>query len=274
MKALVVYIPVIHKGILDLCERQKPDHLYILGQSLKNDFPLLERDIRALSPEKIATEAKALSLATEVFIIEKETLSKLDSYEVIAITEDEVGEELYKRYFSDKKVVVDTAFIRWNGIKALSKSVPTASQIISSEEFDLQCMGVAMKEAQKSPDWWRQVGSVIVKNGEIIFSGYNKHKPTEQTSYINGDPRSNFDAGKNIEVSIALHGEAGLIATAAREGISLQGASIYVTTFPCPNCAMLIMQSGIKKVYYKDGYSLLHAEEMFQSAGIEIVQVL
>jgi dCMP deaminase len=135
-------------------------------------------------------------------------------------------------------------------------------------------MGVAMKEAQKSPDWWRQVGSVIVKNGEIIFSGYNKHKPTEQTSYINGDPRSNFDAGKNIEVSIALHGEAGLIATAAREGISLQGASIYVTTFPCPNCAMLIMQSGIKKVYYKDGYSLLHAEEMFQSAGIEIVQVL
>ena len=62
-----------------------------------------------------------------------------------------------------------------------------------------------------------------------------------------GDPRSNFDAGKNIELSKFIHAEASLIAQAAKQGAKLEGASIYVTTFPCPVCARLVATAGLRK---------------------------
>ena len=74
-----------------------------------------------------------------------------------------------------------------------------------------------------------------------------------------------------MELSTALHAEAGLIVEAAKKGISLEGATLYVTTFPCPNCAKLVAASGIKKLIYQDGYSVLDGEELLRSAGLIIV---
>ena len=88
-----------------------------------------------------------------------------------------------------------------------------------------------------------------------------------------GDPRSNFDAGQRLDISTAIHSEVGLIAKAAKQGLSLDGASAYVTTFPCPNCAHLLAEAGIKKVYYQKGYSLLDAEEILKAYGVEIILV-
>ena len=88
-----------------------------------------------------------------------------------------------------------------------------------------------------------------------------------------GDPRSNFDAGEHPEIYTSIHGEASVVAQAARDGVSLKGAEIYVTTFPCANCARLIAEVGIKKVYYRDGYSMLDAEDIFKAANIEVVLV-
>ena len=63
------------------------------------------------------------------------------------------------------------------------------------------------------------------------------------------------------------------MACAARDGVSLKGAEVYVTTFPCANCARLLTTAGITKVYYRDGYSMLDAEDIFKAAGVEIVLV-
>lgn len=134
-------------------------------------------------------------------------------------------------------------------------------------------MKKANSESEKSPDWWRQIGAIIIKDSKIILQGHNKHLPSERATMFQGDPRSNFDAGERIEISSALHGEAGLIALAAKKGISLEGTSIYVTVFPCPNCAKLIAASGIKKVFYSKGYSLLDAEDIFESFGVELIKV-
>jgi len=273
MKALLLYVPVIHKGHLDLVARQNPDVLYVLGSSFKAEFSLLERDLRALSPVEIAKQAQAINLASDIRILERDALSELEQYDEIVLTEDEVGEELRKRYFPNKSVTIDTAFIRWNAIRSISKDVPDADQTISESELDRELMKEARSAATTSPDWWRQVGSLIARDGRVLLKGCNKHYPSSHTSYIDGDPRSNFNAGERIDVSLALHGEAGLIAEAARRGLSLDGASIYVTTFPCPNCAMLIAKSGVKKVYYADGYSLLNAQETFKQSGIEIIKV-
>ena len=135
-------------------------------------------------------------------------------------------------------------------------------------------MGAAFREAEKSPDWWRQIGAIALKDGKILLTGFNKPVPSKDyTLGPFGDPRSNFDAGIGFEISKAIHAEAGVIATAARRGLPLEGASLYITTFPCPVCAKSIAASGIKRVYYSKGYSLLDAEDVLRAAGVEIVLV-
>jgi dCMP deaminase len=60
---------------------------------------------------------------------------------------------------------------------------------------------------------------------------------------------------------------------AARRGISLEGKSMYVTTFPCPACGKLVAFSGIKNIYFKDGYAMLDSEDILKSQGVGIFQV-
>jgi dCMP deaminase len=132
---------------------------------------------------------------------------------------------------------------------------------------------ILREEAEKSSDWWRQVGGLIVKDGSIISKTHNRHVPHEQTPYIDGDPRADFSKGVNLELSTAIHCEAFLIADAAHKGVSLLGAEMYVTTFPCPPCAKLIAYSGIKKLYYADGYGVLDGERILKNRGVDIIFV-
>lgn len=220
------------------------------------------------------SEARAINLAPEINILEKDNLNTLDNFKEIILFEDEIGEQLRKKYFVGKKVSFDTSFIRWSGMKALSKDIPDSEQTISSEKLDQELIKRAHESGKRSPDWWRQIGSLIVKSGKVILQGYNEHYPSENAAYIDGDPRSNFNAGERIDLSLALHGEASLITQAAKKGISLDGSSIYITTFPCPNCAMMIANSGIKKVYYAEGYSLLNAQQTLKDAGVKVIRVI
>ena len=102
---------------------------------------------------------------------------------------------------------------------------------------------------------------------------HNKHLPSPHSPYAEGDPRNNFHKGIGIEYSTTLHAEAGLIAEAARKGISLEGTSMYVSVFPCPPCAKLVAYCGIKKLYYSGGYSVLDQERILKSRGVEIIFV-
>jgi dCMP deaminase len=107
----------------------------------------------------------------------------------------------------------------------------------------------------------------------VVLGGYNKHHPSEHAVFAAGNPRDNFDAGEHPEVSPTIHSEAWLVAQAARRGLSLTGASVYVTTFPCTNCAHLLAEAGVKKVFYRDGYSRLDAEAILKEHGVEIILV-
>lgn len=88
-----------------------------------------------------------------------------------------------------------------------------------------------------------------------------------------GDPRSNFFQGVGLDLSTATHAEAGLIAAAARAGRSTDGATMFVTTYPCPPCAKLIAGAGIARLYYRDGYAVLDGADVLAAAGIEVVHV-
>ena len=207
--------------------------------------------------------------------MEKENLKELSQHQELVLSNDEIGRELVEKYLKDKKIIWDSTFLRWNKMNAINKNPVSPDQTISVTDFDKKMMKVAYKEAEKSSDWWRHVGVVLVKDEKVLSALHNKHAVTENTAYIEGEPRSNFDAGKAIaDLVIFHHGEATIIAQAAKHGVSTEGAYIYVTTFPCPSCAMLVANAGIKRVYYKEGYSILDAERILKSASIELVRVL
>ena len=82
-----------------------------------------------------------------------------------------------------------------------------------------------------------------------------------------------FDAGEKHHLSNSIHAEASLVGKAAKDGIRLNNTNLYVTTFPCPTCAKLVAEAGIKKVYYQDGYSLSDAEDILKNSGVELILV-
>ena len=130
-----------------------------------------------------------------------------------------------------------------------------------------------MAQARLSSDWWRQVGALIVRDDDLLGVAYNEHRPTEYSPYLNGDPRNDFSRGVHIELSTAIHAEARLVARAARDGRSLAGADLYVSTFPCPPCARLVAEAGVRRCFFAGPYATLDGDAVLRAAGVELIWV-
>jgi dCMP deaminase len=63
------------------------------------------------------------------------------------------------------------------------------------------------------------------------------------------------------------------VAAAARDGVSLRGADLYVTTFPCPACARLIAEAGVGRCFFAGPYSVLDGEDVLRAAGVKLFWV-
>lgn len=110
----------------------------------------------------------------------------------------------------------------------------------------------------------RKVGALIVKDKMIISDGYN------------GTP-AGFENVCELEDGTTkpyvLHAEANAITKIARSGNSSEGATIYVTTSPCIECAKLIIQSGIKRVVFSEKYRVEDGIELLKRANVEVVYI-
>ena len=110
----------------------------------------------------------------------------------------------------------------------------------------------------------RQVGALLVKDKMIISDGYN------------GTP-SGFENvcedQNNVTRPYVLHAEANAITKVARSNNSSDGATLYVTSSPCIECAKLIIQAGISRVVYSDAYRLSDGIDLLDKAGIGLVSV-
>ena len=110
----------------------------------------------------------------------------------------------------------------------------------------------------------RKVGALLVKDQMIISDGYN------------GTPSGfeNICEDENgVTKPYVLHAEANAITKVAKSGNSSEGATLYVTASPCLECSKLIIQSGIKRVVYKDEYRLTDGIDLLRRAGIEVEKV-
>jgi dCMP deaminase len=271
-KILVAYVPALHQGYINFFKKNFGT-LYLLSTELVREVPRMERDIRAISPEEMQKAISALSIFSEVKILTKKNVGLLKKAKVVMPDED-VSRHFAETYLKEGKVDYVSTFLRWDWQNSQKKSAPQAvDRVISRDAFHKEIMKKAFMEANKSSDWWRQIGAILIKDEKVLFTGFNHPLPSDQTHNIFGDPRSNFDSGVSYDLSKFVHAEAGLIALAAKHGTALEGASIFVTTFPCPVCAKSVVVAGIKKVYYTEGYSLLDAEDILKGAGVEIIKV-
>ncbi len=143
------------------------------------------------------------------------------------------------------------------------------NKVISWDEY---FMGVAELSAKRSKDPKRQVGACIIKNNVIVGTGYN--------GFPRGCSDEDFpwtkDSNEITETKFAyvVHAELNAILNSTRR--NLNDAVLYVTLFPCTECTKAIIQSGIKKVIYKDPGK--HEKEinaslkMFKSSGVEVIK--
>ncbi len=271
--AIVGYVPVLHRGYLDLLKKYGGD-LFLLGADYVADVPRLERDIRAVPPEALAAAFTGCGAVEKAVVLRKDNRHVLDGYDRIVMPDDLVSHGFADVYLNGRIVQYDSVFLRWDRAISSAELIVSPDRTISVDRMHQSLMSKAADLARRSPDWWRQIGALIVKDGKVVLTAYNR--PLIDESYVIdalGDPRSDFDYGERIDLQKNIHGESWLIAEAARLGISLDGTEMYVTTFPCPVCAKLIAAAGIKRVYYAKGYSLLDAEYILKAHGVKIVLV-
>lgn len=117
-------------------------------------------------------------------------------------------------------------------------------------------MNMAELASTRSTCIRRQVGAVAVKDNRIIATGYNGAPKGAAHCIQTGCLRDQLKipSGEKHELCRAVHAEQNVICQAAFHGISLIGATLYCTHQPCSICAKLIVNSGIEKVMYSEGY--------------------
>lgn len=274
-KILLVYVPVLHEGYRALFARHADaEALYLFGSTVVGEFTHLIKDIRKLDPELTKKAIASWGMFPRVEILDATSIENLAKKNVtIIFSDDDVTRELIEKYFPHHAKEQDTIFLRWDKKTAIEPMQVSPDIRVSADEFDVQMMALAKKEGEKSPDWWRRIGAFAMKDGKELFRAHNTYLPSDQTAYAEGDPRGNFSSGVHLESSLALHAETSIVAQAAKSGVSLAGADVYVETFPCPPCAKQLACSGIKRLFYRTGYKVLDGERILKSFDVEIVFV-
>lgn len=119
----------------------------------------------------------------------------------------------------------------------------------------------------------RRVGAVVVKNKQVLATGYNGAPSKIEHCDKVGCLREEMEvpSGQRHELCRALHAEQNAFLQAARHGVSLAGSTLYITTQPCSICAKMIINVGIKKIVIRGSYPDDFARQLLQEAKIETV---
>ena len=133
-------------------------------------------------------------------------------------------------------------------------------------------MDITRLVATRSSCLRRQVGALLVKDRNILATGYNG-VPTGITHCETVGclrERLNVPSGERHELCRGLHAEQNAIIQAAKHGTTIDGATLYCTTMPCIICTKMIINAGITRVIYGEGYADELAREMITESGITV----
>jgi dCMP deaminase len=117
----------------------------------------------------------------------------------------------------------------------------------------------------------RKIGAIIVKNKRILTTGYNGAPSGLLSCMERGEclrRNLNIPSGTRQELCYAIHAEQNAIIQAAKLGVSIDGATLYCTHQPCVICAKMIINAGIVRVVYAEGYPDDFSVELLNQAGV------
>lgn len=118
----------------------------------------------------------------------------------------------------------------------------------------------------------RQVGAVLVRDRLILATGYNG--PPRGFPHCDECPRlqkEDYEPGKYLEICPATHAEINCLASAARMGVSVKGATLFINTnIPCKNCMAALINAGVQQIFAEYDYYDTLAKDMVEQCGIRV----
>ena len=123
---------------------------------------------------------------------------------------------------------------------------------------------IVLATAKRSPCERLKVGCLLVYENRIISQGYN--------GFLPGCPHESIVRDNHEQATV--HAEQNAICDCAKRGVSCNGATAYVTHYPCLICARLLLASGISKIYYVHDYKKDRLVDVFtKQKNVEITQI-
>lgn len=135
-------------------------------------------------------------------------------------------------------------------------------------------MDITKLVARRSTCIRRAVGAIIVKDQRILATGYNGAPMGITHCDITGCLREklNVPSGQRHELCRGIHAEQNAIIQAALHGVSIKDAVLFCTNQPCSICTKMIINAGISRIYYEEGYADELSLEMLHEANVEIIK--
>lgn len=135
-------------------------------------------------------------------------------------------------------------------------------------------MEIARLVGSRSTCLRRQVGAVLVKDKNILATGYNGTPSGIRHCQEIGCLRARLSvpSGERHELCRGLHAEQNAIIQAAKHGVNISGATLYCTNSPCIICSKMIINAGIVRIVFLEGYPDELSVEMLRESGIEVEQ--
>lgn len=148
----------------------------------------------------------------------------------------------------------------------------TKSRRDNRPSWDQYFISIARLAATRSTCLRRKVGAVIVKNKRILSTGYNGAPRNLAHCLEVGCMREQMgiESGTRHELCRAIHAEQNAVIQAAVSGVSIEGSSIYCTTFPCVLCSKILINAGINRIVVMEGYPDELSQQVLDEAGIKV----
>ena len=182
MKQVLLYLPVIHAGYEAFLRRHADAaEILLLGSGFTADYPSLAKDIRALPAARAAGYLRLDGGDASIRVVEPAGLAAAVTGDPLVLPDEEVMRDIADRYElgAGRSLVFDRTFLRWDRDWATANTPVNFDGEITAAELPRELLGRAQALAGRSSDWWRQVGAVAARAGQVLGAAWNHHLPTE-----------------------------------------------------------------------------------------------
>jgi len=156
----------------------------------------------------------------------------------------------------------------------MNNHIPTLHEN-SRPSWDEYFMSIAKLVSTRSTCLRRKVGAILVKDKRILCTGYNGAPAGLKHCLEIGCLREKLGikSGQRHELCRALHAEQNVLIQAAYYGVQVADSILYCTNLPCVICTKMLINAGIKKIYYEEGYPDDLSKDMLVEAEIELIRL-